>query len=251
MRALKYFGWLKAFPILVGLMTGILGGIRETVILFAENPDPVWQRKLFWYCVWIACYFSLIIAWIIKHKELMNERGKNEYPEFKITIKEDFLHTEITETRREVTLIPMVVSLVNMRHAEGAIDRYELSVVVDDVEYATRIVPQDYMRLERPKFDDVGLPIPREGTREPYLDLNTDSRNPHKRGVPTTGLLHFALLERIIPRGKDCLLKLTAIDVYGHQHTAQAKRTRTQSGEIWTLNHREFIERKRHFEPPR
>lgn len=79
----KYFGWARVLPIGVGLMTGILGGIREYIVLFAASPDPLWQGRLFGACLWVSCFIAFIIAWLQKQGELRAEKRKWEYPNIK------------------------------------------------------------------------------------------------------------------------------------------------------------------------
>ena len=66
MRFDKHFGWLRFIPIAIGVMFGTLAAVRETILLFAAQPDSLWQKKLFWACAWIACFIALIVAWIQK-----------------------------------------------------------------------------------------------------------------------------------------------------------------------------------------
>jgi hypothetical protein len=79
----KYFGWLRVAPIWVGFMSGSFSIVREAVILFSDNPNPIWQRNLFWSCVLVAFIVSCLMAWVLKHQELLAEKAKNERPDIK------------------------------------------------------------------------------------------------------------------------------------------------------------------------
>jgi hypothetical protein len=94
----RYFGWVKFVPLSVGLMTGIVGGIREAVITFADHPEPMWQRKLFWACVWISCYAALVVAWVLKQRELIREQAKSEFASFDGEILDFELWPKLEET---------------------------------------------------------------------------------------------------------------------------------------------------------
>lgn len=92
----KHFGWLIKFvPLGVGVMFGVLGGIREVVNTFSSHPDPSAQRKLFWACVWIASFIALVIAWIQKNRELIAERSRNAKPQIQGDIREVFFVKEV------------------------------------------------------------------------------------------------------------------------------------------------------------
>jgi hypothetical protein len=61
-----HFGWLRAVPIMIGLMSGILSILREFLLFMA--PDKVQEKPVFWASVRIAFVLSLIAAWWIEHK---------------------------------------------------------------------------------------------------------------------------------------------------------------------------------------
>ncbi|MFN2479860.1 MAG: hypothetical protein ABR554_00045 [Pyrinomonadaceae bacterium] len=80
-------------------MTGLLGGIREYIVLSAAHPDPLWQRSLFWACVWVSCYIALIIAWLQKQGELRAEKRRLEYPDIRGSLVKVFfgVHKDFDE----------------------------------------------------------------------------------------------------------------------------------------------------------
>ena len=64
-------------------MSGAFAIIREAFNLFASNPDPIWQRQLFWSCVWIASIISMFAAWVIELLQIQTP-SEREFIEKKI-----------------------------------------------------------------------------------------------------------------------------------------------------------------------
>lgn len=58
--------WLRVFPIMVGLMSGLLSIFREFLLFMA--PGRVQEKPLFWACVRIAFVLSAATAWWFEHR---------------------------------------------------------------------------------------------------------------------------------------------------------------------------------------
>jgi hypothetical protein len=226
-------GWLKQFLLLgVGLMFGLLGGIREVINTFSTHPDPSWQRKLFWACVWIASFLSLIIAWIQENHELVAERAWNKEPKLAGWIdclehdagwdierfgvdEEDAMHLKVCFT--------LAVTLSNHSTAATTVSGFTLDILWAGREYRADWLPVSNYSVKRgiPRsdFDEWGY----ETISSPLTAFpdNVEITNRNHQ----SGWLRF-LARRIPPRSadsatlhKDATLRLCALDRKGQPHT--------------------------------
>ena len=210
----KHFGWFKVFPIGVGLMTGLLGGIREAVILFAENPDPLWQRKLFWFCVWIACFLSLITAWVLKQRELIAEKSKNTRPGFRVEIlKLSITHkVSLAEFRTTGTTILTQAYFVNERPKESTVRGFSLEIAKDGNTHVAK----------RAGDGIIYHPLAVGGEGEQVLNLNTLVNSRYfKDGEGQTGFLVFKL-DEVLPQAiVNGVATLIITDAYNGKHRSE------------------------------
>jgi hypothetical protein len=228
----KSFGWLKVAPLWVGFMSGSFSIIREVVILFSDNPSPIWQRNMFWACVWVTFVVSMVTAWYLKNQELIAEKAKNLYPEITGKMLDAFVLVRTTRSSVLVTFITLWVSLVNTRPTVAAIEKYELTVIVDGKAYPARQISMRDLVVERPEFDKFGLPNLDGGVIEEFEDLEKEKYTPHERGVPFKGWLHFALVEKLVEGSMDCRLVLKITDGLGKPHIVEGKPSKWGSANV-------------------
>jgi hypothetical protein len=81
-------GSSKSFPIWVALMSGLFAVIREVANLYAPTQTPLWNKSVFWACVWVTFVVSSITAWYLKHRDLIEEKAKNSKPDIQGGIPE-------------------------------------------------------------------------------------------------------------------------------------------------------------------
>jgi hypothetical protein len=224
---------LRFFAAWLSDWTSRMSGLASVVLaLWAAffTPDAALNK---WVLVGLSILFFVIGSyhiWAKEHRALVAERI---YPDIRGRIVEDFIYVGSTRRQFSVTFIPVVVSLVNHREAEAAIDRYELTIITGDKEYKARNIPTQGMKLTRPAFDNFGLRTNPEGVSEEYKDLFKHRHEPLKRGVPQYGWLLFVLAETLIQPNMNCSLRLSVVDVLGGTHTLpDTKRTAKQSGTV-------------------
>jgi hypothetical protein len=78
-----YLSVFKVVPLWIGLMSGLASIIREVAVLYGQ-ANPLWNRQLFWSCVWITSIVALVLAWILKQQELTAEKQKSGKPGFNV-----------------------------------------------------------------------------------------------------------------------------------------------------------------------
>lgn len=81
----SWLGFARVVPMTIGLISGGLGVAQQIVLLYTDNPSPIWQRQLFWSIVWIAFVLSAIVAWVIEHRKvraLEVEMEKSQFADF-------------------------------------------------------------------------------------------------------------------------------------------------------------------------
>src|SRR6266404_2780590 len=74
------FGFLKVIPIWVALMSGLFSIVREVANLYPPTQSALWDKKVFWACVWVTFVVSSLTAWLLKQHELLAEKAKNIEP---------------------------------------------------------------------------------------------------------------------------------------------------------------------------
>jgi hypothetical protein len=64
---------------MTALMSGALSVFREVYGLYS---GVVPARSLFWSCMYLAFVISATVLWMLEHKALLEEKGKNQVPDF-------------------------------------------------------------------------------------------------------------------------------------------------------------------------
>jgi hypothetical protein len=215
----KYFGWLKVVPLWVGLMTGLLSLVREIAVTFVDSPNPLWQKKVFWSCVWIAFVISSIWAWIQEHNKFLAERYKNELPEFKGEILDfqlephssDGMLGDIDMGNIDGSVVTVKVYFVNKRKARTTIRGFKLLIEIEGERYFSRYAD------EEPLFR---FPISQKELLFNLNDYVKDARQ-FRRNKGVNGFLRFTVKGLIWKEefiGKPIWPTVIITDALGEKH---------------------------------
>ncbi|HEV7857445.1 MAG TPA: hypothetical protein VGO91_02240 [Pyrinomonadaceae bacterium] len=234
-----YWGWLKIAPIWVALMSGSFSLIREVVGYYQpEHTDP---KPLFRLLGWTCFFISAVIAWIIKQRELVDEKAKNARPEITGEILEVYFQPTAALSKVPVLTdlyITIKVYLVNTRPKQTTIKKYALMVNTDEGEYYAEETPIDGdLRLKREQRHQVILGLPASKI-EPVLDELPGLG--HQRHIALTegngreGWLRFVLAEVALDTTKiqEGITTLTIVDAFGTQHKITAYPPFNRTGEL-------------------
>jgi hypothetical protein len=219
----NYLSLFKVVPIWAAIMTGSLSLVREAVTLFAQSPDPIWQKNIFWSCVWIAFIVSAITAWVLKHQELLAEKAKNASPE--ITGEIEKVHAESFVD----CFLTIKVRIANNR-AATTISGFSLAVKFEGGIHEGQSATVNEYFIERREYHPIPFETQSETLYDPLKDLAKDNDVLLVQRAHRTGWLRFvfifeALDSRFVTYdGKEQFLKegvelvLTVKDAFGNPH---------------------------------
>jgi hypothetical protein len=203
----KYLSLLKVIPIWGAVMTGSLSLVREAVTLFSQRPDPIWQKNIFWSCVWIAFIISITTAWVLKHQELIAEKTKNEKPDIQGETKEVFFdqtfNVELFDGEHNYEDFCFTINLYISNHrAETTIKEFKLALIARG-----RLCGGE-------KHSADGFYVQRRAGRERLIDVEESNDVPLKHS--RNGWLRFVVIGvEISENERELQLELDAIDKDG------------------------------------
>lgn len=239
----KYLGWLKFVPIWLGLMSGSFSIIREVALLYSETPSPIWQKTLFWSCVKITFFPSMIVAWVIKHNELLTERAKNAKPNIGGKIKEvhvskhfSLLSKAISDEFYDGFYFAIRVYAAN-QGAATTISEFKFVLTSNGCSYIGEKASLEGYYIERRDDPTFLLGVESHIAREDLTDIEDSNDEPldHTRN----GWLRFRV--STIPQAENDVerqmeIELTAIDKYRTEYKLdslpQSQWEKSKTGEI-------------------
>jgi hypothetical protein len=145
------FGFLRVIPIWVALMSGLFSIVREIANLYPPTQTALWNKKIFWACVWVTFVASSLTAWVLKHHELIAEKAKNIEP--RLAGRIDCLNVDPTWSIESFeppsgrsgvnSVFEFHVTIWNESSAATTVSGFELRLVWAGVSYDADKLPVD------------------------------------------------------------------------------------------------------------